>query len=293
MHDEENRDYLRRETVKVAGRVLEQVWSPRVFKQSLLVAIPGAVLALGICIGLEMSGLLDVAQPVQVSEGLVLGVTVGLSVAGSLTLFFLSYRKARRQGTEGYRRALAQASVQPMLALVEDDCTKLRMSSDVDALRAQSTAMSHAVFGNPEAARSALAAVDWTNRAPVVQAMGVSGRSLIALLCDHDAATALTLARRARSLAEMKGYMPGARAAAVGHATFVAVSEACADSLTLKGLRQLEQSANDQHQPLLQALSYYALAVQLARSGEADAALRAQAKLLELAPHAPGLKLWE
>ncbi|MCA9644552.1 MAG: hypothetical protein KC492_27865, partial [Myxococcales bacterium] len=239
----------------------------------------------------EVSGVFPDSPPLKLDPVL---LAVLLSV-GSLVLsvgfFYWSFTSPRRKAAVAYRQALQQTSPAAVLALLDQENWKL--FSDGDALRAQATANAYAIFGDPERAREAVSSVDWASRAPLIQSLGLNARCLVTLLGEHNASTALSLARRARSLAEISGYAPGAKEAATAHATFVAVCEACNDSLSADSLAQLEASAQNQRQPLLQVLAYYALAIQLARDGESAAALRAQAKLLELAPHAAGVKLWD
>ncbi|MEZ4370817.1 MAG: hypothetical protein R3B07_08325 [Polyangiaceae bacterium] len=291
MHDEENKRYVRREARLAFERILNESWSWASVKKTLLLVVlvmPPTFAALYL---LEVSGVFPDAPPFSIDPG-VLAVLFCVAVFVVCTgLFYWSFTSTRRKTIAAYRQALQQDSPAGVLAILEQENWKL--FSDGDAIRAQATAIAYAMFGDTERARETIASVDWASRAPVIQALGLSARCLTTLLGEHDATAALRFARRASSLAEIKGYSPGAKEGAVAHATFVAVCEACDDSLSVEGLAQLEASARNQRQPLLQAFAYYALAVQLARDGESAAALGAQAKLLELAPHAQGLKLWD
>jgi hypothetical protein len=144
-----------------------------------------------------------------------------------LTLVILgAARVLQRQVRAAYLRALQAPTAGPLMEVVERSMRVARLHPDADALRAQARALGLALYGEGEAALQALAEVQWSSRAPLIQGIGLSAEYAVALLCERDAERALRLAQQAQALCEVSPTLPGAKQSALLHRTIAAAAEA-------------------------------------------------------------------
>jgi hypothetical protein len=180
-------------------------------------------------------------------------------------------------------RALQSPSPEALLAEIGKS-RKPALVADADAFIAQSRAFALALYGEGDRARAVLESIDWRKRSPLVQAAGVASESLIALLCDVDLARGLTLARRARDLADIPALTPGAGASARVYSALVAFAQVLAEDEDISTLPALQRAARAKRYPTLHAIALAGLAVHAERAATPDREqLREQ--LASFAPH--------
>ncbi|MGB8932235.1 MAG: hypothetical protein WCC48_13410 [Anaeromyxobacteraceae bacterium] len=214
-----------------------------------------------------------------------LPIVVGLFAVAALTggvLFGLVKRSAMRTA---YLGALQSPRAEPLIAVLERSARLTRTLPDGDALVAQSKALAYALYGRGADAASALAEVDWSAKAPMIRAIGLSAEAVTEALCRRNAQRALELARQARAMSSVSAKLPGAAQTARYHATCVGLAEALLDVELNSTHRALEEAAADPRFPPLQLIASFALAIGAERSGDSDRSGQLHAFLLQTAPH--------
>jgi hypothetical protein len=127
--------------------------------------------------------------------------------------------------------------------------------------------------------------VRWSERAPVIQAVGLSAESLVALFCDEDVERGLELARRATSLSALARVVPGSAATRRYLACNVALAEVLAGNGAEQHVQALRTASQAKHLPTLQAVAYAGLVTWAQRQGDRAAIDRYRGELRALAPH--------
>lgn len=243
------------------------------------------VLIVGFLVAIQLGVVRPDQHPVLVQ--LVLPVIVGLAIG--IPIWRAKTRAARVPGQ--YVAALKAPDPAEVVEIVRRSMEAADAFPDIDAYRAQSTALALALYGREDEARAALAAVPWGAKAPLIQATGLSAEAVVVLLCRRDAASALALANKARELASISPNLPGAAATARYHATVVGVSEALAGELPAASRAALEASSANARLVPLRVLSLFGLAAAAERDGDGARADELRRTLLELAPHCAPLQL--
>ena len=112
---------------------------------------------------------------------------------------------------------------------------------DADAIMAHGRAFSYILYGEFDAARSALRDIDWERRVPLICAQK---HALGALLCYLEAGqyeTGLEFARAAREMARVSPAFPGARMSADAYASYVEIGEILCGDITEEKIASLER----------------------------------------------------
>lgn len=274
----ENHSYLSRRVLEALGRSASRRKIFAVWLVLIAAFIAGAWA--GLFEPLTRSPPSPTALPVA-AAGLVVVVVAGILVAARLRLAGIR---------AGHLRALQAPGPGPLVEQIERTLKSSAAIPDADAFTAQSKALAFALYGDGAGAARALETVRWGEKAPLVQAVGLSAEGLVALLCHRDAARSLELTRKARALASIDERLPGAAQSARYHGTCVAVGEAVRGDVSAAGLQHLEASAADPRFPLLQVLAAFGLAATLERSGEVARAAGVRAFLERTAPHCAPLR---
>jgi hypothetical protein len=158
-------------------------------------------------------------------------------------------------------------------------------------MTAHSRVIGLALYGREHEAMDALAAVRWTDRAPLVQAMGVCAEGIVELLCRRAPARALELTRKARALASVAGGVPGAAQSARFYGSCVAAAAAVAGEASASDLALLGESRALAQLPILQLLATFGLAVAAERVGDLGRSAELRRFLERMAPHCRALAL--
>jgi hypothetical protein len=144
------------------------------------------------------------------------------------------------------------------------------------------------MFGDFEAARAQLAAIDWQSRPPMFQGAAAGAEAVVAMLERADFAAALELTERAAGLCAIHGTVPFAGRARKRIALFHDAVRALANDDREAAARvemQLSGWSLSSPKPIL----VWALSVAYRRWGKHDRAAELRARLDALAPHAVGL----
>jgi len=235
------------------------------------------------------AGWLDLAARSPAAFAFPLGILLlwVLVIAGS----YLFARSKVSKTRDAYWRALREADPGALIA-VADRALKGDVMPDVDAFRAQSRALAYALYGRGELAFEAMGSVDWSAKAPMIQALGLSAEAVTELLCRRAAPRAHDLARRARELASISGSFPGAAESNRYYETCLAAAAVLANEPAPK-LSVLEASAADSRFPQRRLIASFALAIAAERAVDGERAARLRAFVREAAPHCAPLLLSE
>ena len=209
------------------------------------------------------------------------------ALAGLGALVFvaaLAFWNARRKAN-AMAVALRSPTPEPLLSLI-DGTFKMAQIADKDAFLAQSRAVALALYGDGTRAREALRPVDWSRRAPIIQAAGVVSEGLITMLCDGDFERGLRDAKRARSLAELAPGTFGSKASNRFYASVVAFGQVLADEHDASAVPTLQDAVKTKTFPTLKAIALAGLVADAQRSGTAA---HAEALRDELKAFAPAL----
>jgi hypothetical protein len=138
------------------------------------------------------------------------------------------------------KRLLQSSSADDLVAFYKKKIRKGLMP-DSDAWLAHSCGLVYTLYGDYDAARTNLQKIDWTQRAPLIQACG---RCLEALLCYFDTKEyqkGLELARQAQQLGTVSEMFPGAKTSAAAFQSYVEIGEVLCDQATSATVKSLEE----------------------------------------------------
>ncbi len=274
MSKPENHWYLLRTVLQSLGKAMR----PRVWGVGLWLVLVAAFVA-----AFQAGGLQALLRHAD-SPAFVPVFTV-LIVGVSVTAGILLARWRQESVRSGYVKALQQPTPDALLQVVERSMSMSRALPDIDALSAQSKALAYALYGMEREAARALEGVQWSAKAPLIQAIGLSAEGIIALLCHRDIPQALELTRKARARASIHEALPGAAQTERYHNTCVAVAEVLQNVESPRSVKWLEESAADARFPPLQLLASFGLRVALERAGNLERAAQLRAFLQQTAPH--------
>jgi hypothetical protein len=223
----------------------------------------------------------------------------GLLASGRITLIALAIGLVSgligARGAFGnrgrYLAALRMPEPLELIASIDRTMTAMKRMPDSDAFAAQARALAYVLYGRGDDATRELGSVDWSKKAPMIRAIGISAEGLIDVFCRRDPRRGLELCRRARSLASVGAMVPGATQSARYYDVCVGVAEAILGLETETTAAALEQAAGVRRIPPLQLLASYGLALTEARAGNADRAAELRNFVQTTAPHATVLQL--
>jgi hypothetical protein len=181
-------------------------------------------------------------------------------------------------------KALQHPTPEKLIEVVAASMNNARALPDADAVGAQSRAIAYALYGRADDATRALAGVDWTSKAPLIQAIGLSAEGLIELLCRRHVKRALELHRMALAMSSINAALPGAAQSERYHRTCLAVSEVLLNAESPTSLRWLEESEANARFPPLQLLASFGLMIVMHRSGNTERAGRLREFIHKVAP---------
>lgn len=214
-------------------------------------------------------------------------VTMACVLAGTFALAKWRNTRARR----AYLEALQEPGPEALVDAVSRSMAPAKRFSDFDAMSAQARALAYLFYDRESDATSALAEVDWSSRAPLVQAMGLSAEGLLELLCRRNPTRALELTRRARSLASVNSVLPGAGQTERYYGICVGLCEALSGQASASSIAWLEAGVAGSY-PNLKLLGAMGLAAALERAGDnTDRAARLRDSVRQIAPHCRPLRL--
>jgi hypothetical protein len=204
-------------------------------------------------------------------------------------VLLLNRRRANR-ARAAVASALHSPTPGPLVEFLRHAMADASEMPDCDAFAAQSIGLAYALYGHGDDAARALSTIDWSRRAPLIQAAGLSIEGIVELLCRRDATHALELFGRARQLAAVGRFVPGANQTNNYYATCAAVAETLAGATSAPARKLLEAGAVDAQFPQLQLLATFALAIDAERAGDVEGAARWRATIHEVGPHCAPLQ---
>jgi len=190
----------------------------------------------------------------------------------------------RRAANAQYLRLLQEPTSEPRVRHVREQLAK-QSFPDGDAFPAQSTALAHMLYGEGKEAMAALAPIDWSRRAPYLQAVGLMAESLVVLICFEDVERGLHLTRRAQALGDISNLAPGSSAARAAFATNVALAEVLANEDTVRTHEVLRAGLGAKVSPMPRMFAHVGLVVIAQRNSDARLVTEHRQALAALAPH--------
>jgi hypothetical protein len=246
---------------KANHRYLRELWL-RAFRPRLQfnsVSAPVFVVVLVIVALLSTFGLRTPTGLLAVQLGIPLVTVIGLVACFAIL---------RSRAARAYISALQSPTPDALIALLEKLMARAAAIPDADAFRAQSIAIGYTLYARAGMARAALSGVRWSERAPLIQAVGLGAESLIALFCDEDVERGLELTRRARSLSELGRTVPGSTATRRYHECNAALAEVLAGNDAEEHVQALLTASAAKHLPSLQVIAYAGLVTWAQRQGD-------------------------
>ncbi len=216
-------------------------------------------------------------------------VTLFVVVVGLLSSCVLYYRWARADSVadsvSDYWTDLQHPGPDRLVERVTQQLKSAQELPDFDAFMAQALALSHALYGRGDDANRALAAIEWSGRAPLIQGVGLVGEGLVELLCRRDAERARLLFCQAGALTSMSLSVPGAADGERHIGALVAVSDVALGRESPTSATRLADCAEDDRFPPMKLIATFGLAVVATRSGDRARAAELRGFLTRVAPH--------
>lgn len=206
---------------------------------------------------------------------------VGLSIGGSLAVFFWKQKQASR----AYAQGLRARDSSTLLRAVDGLFPPHTPMPDVEVYRVQARAVAHVLFGEVDLARRELSQVKWEGRPPIVRALEHNVESLIHMLCTGEPAHGLALARETAAMAELPSSWPGAKTARAFHEMCIGMGECLTGEATPATVQALEHYHQSATLPLSRLLSAHGLRAAYQRAGDTARAGSMRQLIQQMAPH--------